>query len=71
MAERAYLSDPDPEFAELWTKVQGFYPTPGTITVASQRHAMASIVIPGVMATLQPSLPPGAHSYRVSTSTAN
>ncbi|KAJ7885521.1 Alpha/Beta hydrolase protein [Mycena olivaceomarginata] len=68
MAERAYLSDPDPEFAELWTKVQGFYPTPGTITVASQRHAMASIVIPRVMATLQPSLPPES-SYRINEDT--
>jgi hypothetical protein len=59
MAEHADLSTLDPEFADLWSKVQAFYPAPGTIDVASQREAMTSIVIPKIMATLRPQLPLG------------
>ncbi|KAJ7765123.1 Alpha/Beta hydrolase protein [Mycena olivaceomarginata] len=64
MAEYAHLSTPDPEFSILWSKLQAAYPPPGTITVASQRHAMTSIVNPKVMDNLRPHLPPGS-AYRV------
>ncbi|KAJ7800620.1 Alpha/Beta hydrolase protein [Mycena olivaceomarginata] len=64
MAEYAHLSTPDPEFSVLWSKLQAAYPPPGTITVASQRHAMTSIVNPKVMDNLRPHLPPGS-AYRV------
>jgi hypothetical protein len=64
MAEYAHLSTPDPEFSVLWSKLQAAYPPPGTITVASQRHAMTSIVNPKVMDNLRPHLPPGTHLLR-------
>ncbi|KAJ6552732.1 Alpha/Beta hydrolase protein [Mycena capillaripes] len=70
MSEYAHLSTPDPEFTDLWAKLQALYPAPGTIDVASQRHAMKTIVTPNIMATLRPQLPPES-TYRVTDDTVS
>ncbi|KAK7045087.1 Alpha/Beta hydrolase protein [Favolaschia claudopus] len=68
MAEYSHLSTPDPEFAKVWEQVKGLYPAPGTITVAGQRHAMNTIVIPSAMDRLRPMLP-SKSSYGVTDHT--
>ncbi|KAJ7664676.1 Alpha/Beta hydrolase protein [Mycena polygramma] len=64
MSNYAHLSTPNPEFAEVWAKVQALYPPPGAIHVNSQRHAMDTIAVPKIMEFFEPKLPPHT-AYRV------
>ncbi|KAJ6589739.1 hypothetical protein B0H19DRAFT_1367942 [Mycena capillaripes] len=70
MADYAHLATPDPEFSDIWAKLQAPYAAPGTIDVAAQRHAMNAVAIPNIKAWFEPNLPPPS-TYHVTAETVN
>ncbi|KAJ7474245.1 Alpha/Beta hydrolase protein [Mycena latifolia] len=64
MSQHAHLSTPDPEFQELWSELLPTLPPPEPLDVASQRHEMATLVVPAMMDARRPHLP-AESSYRV------